>query len=139
MSNFKLSQTSIDRMDGVHPDLVRVIQDAINFSIVDFGISSGVRTRKEQEEMFERGRTPTMKSKHLIHTDGFGHAVDIYCLTEDGKVTWSEGYYRKAAQAIFASAIKWGVQIKAGALFQSYFDGPHIELNGSFYSATIVD
>ena len=32
---FKLSQRSKDRMEGVHPDLVRVVEKAITFTKVD--------------------------------------------------------------------------------------------------------
>ncbi|HFG6845692.1 endolysin [Acinetobacter baumannii] len=38
MNNFKLSKRSIERLNGVHPDLVKVVEKAITLSTVDFTV-----------------------------------------------------------------------------------------------------
>ena len=45
---FKLSQKSLDRLDGVHDDLISIVKEAITLSKVDFGVICGVRTKSEQ-------------------------------------------------------------------------------------------
>ena len=67
---FNLSQRSLDKLEGVHPDMVAVVKRAIELTDVDFGVTYGVRTLAEQKELYESGRSQTMKSKHLIQGDG---------------------------------------------------------------------
>ncbi len=38
MNDFKLSKRSIERLKGVHPDLVKVVEKAITLSTVDFTV-----------------------------------------------------------------------------------------------------
>ena len=42
--SFRLSQRSIDRLEGVHPDMTAVVGRAIQLTEVDFGVTQGVRT-----------------------------------------------------------------------------------------------
>ena len=74
---FNLSNRSRNKLDGVHPQLVAVVEGAIKLTKVDFGVTYGVRTIAEQEKLVAAGRSQTMKSKHLIQDDGFSHAVDV--------------------------------------------------------------
>ncbi|HFK5582105.1 TPA: M15 family metallopeptidase [Elizabethkingia anophelis] len=87
--NYKLGERSLKNLDGVHPNLVKVMKAAIVNSPVDFTITEGVRTLKRQQELFAQGRTkPGIKvtnadgiknrSNHQAKADGFGHAVDLY-------------------------------------------------------------
>ena len=69
------SQQSIDRLDGVHPDLVRLLVAAIKY--VDIKVLEGKRSKEKQLEYFESGRSKTMNSKHLEQPDGYAHAVDV--------------------------------------------------------------
>jgi len=74
---FSLGSRSLGKLEGVHPDLVTVVQRAIELTDVDFGVTYGVRTLEEQKELYNTGRSQTMKSKHLIQDDGYSHAVDL--------------------------------------------------------------
>lgn len=74
---YKFSKRSLDNLVGVHPDLVRVVHDVMDFQIMDFTVTDGLRTLDEQEALFKRGYSKTMNSKHLRQSDGFGHAVDL--------------------------------------------------------------
>ena len=64
--SFNLSNRSRNKLDGVNPQLVAVVERAIKLTKVDFGVTYGVRTVEEQEKLVAAGRSQTMKSKHLI-------------------------------------------------------------------------
>ncbi len=50
MSNFQLSQRSLTRLLGVHPDLAAIVKLAIQRTPVDFTVIAGVRTVAQQRE-----------------------------------------------------------------------------------------
>jgi peptidoglycan LD-endopeptidase CwlK len=66
-----LSKLSRDRLQGVHPDLVRVVERAIQITTQDFRVQEGLRTRERQAVLVARGASRTMYSRYLT-----GHAVD---------------------------------------------------------------
>ena len=74
---FKLSERSLKKLEGVHPDLVEVVSEAIKITTVDFGVTYGVRTLHEQAELKRPGRSQTLKCQHLIQDTGYAHAVDL--------------------------------------------------------------
>ena len=111
---FKLSQRSLNKLDGVHPDLVAVVKRAIELTDVDFGVTYGVRTVKEQEKLVASGRSQTMKSKHLIQDTGYSHAVDL--VAYDGSdVVWEINVYDNICDAMARAADELEVPIKWGA------------------------
>jgi peptidoglycan LD-endopeptidase CwlK len=119
---FKLSQRSLNNLKGVDEDLVAVVKRAIEITEIDFGVTEGIRTLVRQEELFKKGLSKTMKSKHLI-----GRAVDLVAYV-DGKVSWEKEYYYPIALAMERAAIELNVKIRWGGDFKSFFDGPHFEL-----------
>ena len=71
---FKLSAKSLAKLEGVDRRLVRVVEDAIEITDMDFSVTCGMRTLAEQKALYEQGLTHVIeKGKHLI-----GHAVDLY-------------------------------------------------------------
>ena len=111
---FNLSNRSRNKLDGVHPQLVAVVEGAIKLTKVDFGVTYGVRTIAEQEKLVAAGRSQTMKSKHLIQDDGFSHAVDV--VAYDGSdVVWELNVYDDICDAFKEAAIEVGLSIKWGA------------------------
>jgi peptidoglycan L-alanyl-D-glutamate endopeptidase CwlK len=114
-------------MVGVHPDLVRVMQEAITYSPYDFGITEGVRTPGRQQMLYAEGASRTLKSRHLT-----GHAVDIV-LYVDGKVTWDFDKYKEVGDHIKKVAEDMGVSIIWGGDWRGLRDGPHFELNRKVY------
>ena len=48
---YKLSQRSLDRLDGLDERLVAVVKAAIHVSKIDFGVICGMRTVEEQREL----------------------------------------------------------------------------------------
>ena len=52
-----LSQTSLDKLNGVHPNLVNFMTELIKISPWNFKITAGVRTAEEQNKLYQQGRT----------------------------------------------------------------------------------
>ena len=112
--SFKLSTRSKNKLKGVHPDMVAVVERAIELTEVDFGVTYGVRSLAEQEKLVASGRSQTMKSKHLKQDDGYSHAVDV--VAYDGSdVVWEINVYDNICDAFKKAAIEKGVAIKWGA------------------------
>lgn len=128
-SRFKLSQRSKDNLDGVHEDLVRVVERAIRTTPVDFMVIEGMRTRERQVKLVQAGASQTMNSRHLT-----GHAVDLAAYV-GGEVRWDWPLYHKIAAAMKESAEDLDVEITWGGDWGSFPDGPHFELSRKRYPA----
>ena len=126
---YTFSAKSLERLSGVHPDLQRVMSEAITNSPLDFGISEGLRTKERQQELFNTGKSQTMNSRHIT-----GHAVDIAVFI-DGKANWELRNYQIVADHIKAVAKLNDVPIVWGGDWVSFVDGPHFELDRSKYAA----
>lgn len=138
---FALSARSRARLDGVHPDLKRVVQRAILKSEVDFTVLEGVRTPERQKQLYAQGRTRpgpkvtwTLNSRHFVDpVTGFGHAVDLCPFPID----WSDtAKFDRIASAMFSAARDLGVALRWGADWdrdgkpreRGESDSPHFEL-----------
>ncbi|WP_253878861.1 hypothetical protein [Moraxella catarrhalis] len=49
-----ISERSLKNLQGVHPDLVRVVLHAIKISPVDFSVIEGVQTKECQRELVKK-------------------------------------------------------------------------------------
>ncbi|MGP5201840.1 M15 family metallopeptidase [Psychrobacter aquimaris] len=127
-SSFKLSEKSLDRLKGLHPDLVKVVKRAIEITDIDFSVGEGLRSITRQKELYAEGATTTMNSRHLT-----GHAVDLFALDENGKVTWDWKYYNPLSEAVKQAAKDVGVLIEWGGDWSKFKDGPHYQLPWSKY------
>ena len=112
--SFRLSQRSMDRLEGVHPDMTAVVERAIQLTGVDFGVTQGVRTLDEQKANVAAGRSQTMASKHLLQDDGFSHAVDVVAYVGPD-VSWELNVYDDICDAFKEAAKEVGCSIKWGA------------------------
>lgn len=118
---------SLSRLQGVHPDLVRVVKRAAAMSDLDFTVLEGLRTVERQKELFKQGATRTMNSRHLT-----GHAVDLAPML-DGKVSWEWPLYHRLAKIVKAAAAAEGVAVTWGGSWAKFRDGPHWELSWKAY------
>tara|TARA_R110001606_G_scaffold378137_1_gene537651 strand:+ start:741 stop:1193 length:453 start_codon:yes stop_codon:yes gene_type:complete len=107
--SFKLSQRSLDKLEGVDSNLVDVTKRAIELTKVDFGVIYGMRTEEEQAKLVASGKSQTMKSNHLI-----GRAVDLMAYV-DGKGCWELNVYDDLCDAMKAAAEELDVAVKWGA------------------------
>ena len=120
--NFALSQKSLDRLSGVHPDLVACVKTAIKLSEIDFAVLEGVRSLARQSQLFAAGATQTMKSRHLT-----GHAVDLSAMVS-GTVRWDWPLYDKLAAAMKSAAAELKIPLEWGGDWATFKDGPHFQL-----------
>jgi peptidoglycan L-alanyl-D-glutamate endopeptidase CwlK len=112
--SFKLSNRSLGKLKGVHPDMVATVKRAIELTKVDFGITCGLRTVEEQKRLVATGRSQTMNSKHIPQSDEYSHAVDCLAYV-DGEVCWEINVYDDICDAMAAAAKETGASIKWGA------------------------
>jgi len=123
----KYSQRSLNNLKGIHPDLRRVIDRALQESPLDFVVIEGLRTRARQIELVQSGASQTMNSRHLT-----GHAVDLMPIGPNGPAfDWP--LYDRLGPAVKAAADKEGVSLVWGGDWKSFRDGPHFELDRNRY------
>lgn len=134
-----LGQRSLSRLDGVHPDLVRVILKAAAIAdpADDFTILEGLRSREQMMVNYGKGRTAAQlaakgipakyaqpgaakvtwlanpfNSKHAKQADGYSHAVDAAPFPID----WNNAArFDRLAKLILKAAQIEGVQVRWGA------------------------
>ena len=117
-----LGQRSLSRLEGVHPDLVRVVKKAAVISPLDFTVLEGLRTLERQKQLSQIGATKTLNSRHLT-----GHAVDLAPMI-GGKVSWDWPLYHRLAKTIKEAAVNENVPIEWGGNWRTFKDGPHWQL-----------
>ena len=146
MSRFKLSEKSLQRLEGCHEDIIKVTKRAIEITPYDFGIpeKGGLRTVEYQKKLYAQGRTTagkivtwTMHSPHLL-----GHAVDFIVYIDgkyvDGDTPEELKYYNAVAGAFLQAGAELNIPIVWGGTFRDKSGKPrpdsgHIELNSYFY------
>ena len=125
--SFRLSKRSLSRLEGVHPDLVKVVKRAIEITEQDFTVLEGLRSKERQRELVKKGASKTMNSRHLT-----GHAVDIAPWVNGG-VSWDWEYYYDMADAMKEAARELNVDLEWGGDWKSFKDGPHFQLSWRSY------
>lgn len=126
----KLNASSVAKLKGVHPDLVRVVlRCASDWKDAGTGfiVTCGIRTLEEQKILKAKGASKTLRSRHLT-----GHAVDL-AATIGNKVRWDWPLYDRMAKAMKAAAKAEKVPVEAGADWVKFRDGPHFQLPWSSY------
>lgn len=150
---FVLSKLSLGRLEGVNPELVKVVKRAIEITQQDFLVVEGVRSKEQCYINYGKGRTweqctakgvpakyaqpklakvtwlnNPLSSKHIT-----GRAVDLVPYPVD----WNDlSKFDQVAKAMFAAAKELGVSIRWGADWDNdgnyrekgEYDSPHFEL-----------
>lgn len=144
-NKFSFNENSLNKFIGVHPKLVKFMQELIKISPYDFKILAGVRTPEEQNKLYQQGRTTKgpivtkvdgykQKSNHQPKFDGYGYAIDIGVIV-DGKYKGDYKdfhYYKeiydtaKKAGLLEKYGIEWG-----GNCWKSFKDAPHWQIKGA--------
>lgn len=123
----KFHQRSLTHLEQVHPDLKRVMLEAIENAPFDFGITEGLRTKERQQELYNQGKSQTLNSRHLT-----GKAVDVVIFL-DNKANWDVKNYKILADHIKAVSILNDVPIVWGGDWRSFVDAVHFELDRKYY------
>ena len=151
---YRLSALSRRRLLGVHPDLVRVVERAIELTEVDFRVQEGVRPLARQKRLVAAGASQTLASRHLT-----GHAVDLTALVGN-EVRWDWPLYYAIAAAMRDASAELSVLLRWGGCWcaldrhddpeqalidyaarrraqgkKPFLDGPHFELDRADYPA----
>jgi len=119
---YSLGIRSKARLKGVHPDLVKVVEKAIQLTTVDFTVLEGMRDAVRQKKLVDSGASQTLNSRHLT-----GHAVDLGAWVDD-QVDWSWPLYHKINAAMQEASKLVGVPIEWGGNWRTFKDGPHFQL-----------
>lgn len=122
---YQLGIRSRQRLSGVHPDLVAVVERAITITEVDFTVLEGLRSRDRQRELFAKGASKTMNSRHLT-----GHAVDL----APWPIDWDDlSKFELVADAMKQASEELEVPVIWGGDWRTFYDGPHFELDRKVY------
>lgn len=132
---YQFSKRSLQNLNNVHPLLVSVVERALTLSTVDFSVIEGLRTLERQKELFSKGATKTLKSRHLT-----GHAVDLAPIV-DGQIPWNDlDAFNAIKIAMFKAAEELGVTLRWGGDWngnnkkdEAFYDSPHFELPYAIY------
>lgn len=144
-----LGERSLNRLEGVHPDLVRVVKKAAMISADDFTVLEGVRSKEQMWINWGKGRTVAqcnakgvpaqyaqpgaakvtwlndpLMSNHRMRSDGFGRAVDLAPFPIDWK---NIDRFRKLMETVEKAADLEDVNISSGGRWRKA-DWPHFEL-----------
>lgn len=137
---YSLGAKSRANLKGVHPNLIAVVERAIQLTKQDFMVLEGVRTPERQKALYAQGRTKpgpkvtwTLTSNHFVNAKTrFGHAVDLVPFPID----WSHAKLDVVSKAMFAAAKELGVELRWGADWnqngkareKGETDSPHFEI-----------
>lgn len=122
------------RLQGVHPDLAKVVRLASN--TCKFRVTEGLRSIDRQKELVASKKSQTMNSRHIT-----GHAIDVIAIGDDGIATYDMDDLTRVANAMRAAAkecgvkIEWGAAAKYGGDFKTFNDSPHFQLPWREYPA----
>lgn len=158
MSEFQLGNRSLRELEGVHPELVKVVKRAITYTSVDFGVHDGLRTLAEQRQLVAKGASKTLNSMHRQQKDGYGHAVDLVPYI-NGRLRWEWEPIWHIALAVDQAATELNVKLVWGAVWDTsmmhyggsitalkdavedykkrhpgpdFLDGPHYQLHSDY-------
>ncbi|WP_428491682.1 M15 family metallopeptidase [Rhodopila sp.] len=113
---FQLSHHSLVNLQGVHPDLQKLVVRTLQISPLDFAIIEGLRTEEEEAQCVASGKSETMNSRHLT-----GKAVDFMAFV-DGRGTWDDAPYHVIAEAFRQAAVELGIAIEWGGCWNCRLD-----------------
>ena len=141
---YKLSERSLKSLEGVDPNLVKIVKRAIEITEQDFIVIEGLRTKEQMMINYGKGRTVAQLAVHGIPASyakpkeakvtwlnnpfasnhAKGKAVDIV----PAPVDWSSiAKFKKINEAMQAAAKEFGIKLSYGGDWTKK-DYPHWEL-----------
>ncbi len=116
-------------LQGVHPDLLRIIEQAQSGLPANYGFqvgeSGGLRDEATQQALVDRGSSQTLNSRHRT-----GSAVDLIPTIGGRAQLNDDAAYGVISQAMLRAAESLGVPLEWGGNWQSFVDKPHYQLAG---------
>lgn len=141
---FRFSQNSLDKMNKVHPRLIAFMKELIQITPYDFKITSGMRTAKEQANLYQQGRSKPglivtnadgykYCSNHQEKVDGYGYAVDVCILkyTSKGDIDWNFKYYKELYEIAKKNSLLEKYGIEWAGNWKKFQEGAHYQLKNA--------
>lgn len=142
---------SLEKLKGVDPVLVRLMNESIKTSPYDFGVDYGVRDVATQQRLYSYGRTVVnpdtgpikgnkfgmqvttrdgviRRSNHQVKANGFGGAVDIYPYYNGSLQTKDSKTLKLIIDHVKATSKQLGIKCSFGIDWKNPYDPPHVEL-----------
>lgn len=111
--------------------MLAVCDKALSYGVLDFTVlpDGGVRSVKRQKELVAKGASKTLKSKHLIQNDGYGHAIDLAPYPID----WQDHKrFKDLSKLMKRAAQELGIEIEwGGEIWPGFVDMPHWQLKST--------
>ncbi len=123
-SGYKWSDRSEKNLKGIHPDLRKVADLALQLTHVDFIVTEGKRTYARQVQLVQQGASKTLDSRHLQ-----GMAVDVV----DVGGSYGKERMTQISMAFKEAAKLLEIPISWGGDWKSFKDTPHFELDKKKY------
>jgi len=121
-----------DKLNGVHPKLVQMVNAAAKKTPWPIVIIEGRRTIERQKQLVAQGASKTMNSRHIPGADDLAKAIDVAPAPE-GQASWAWPLYYQLAPIMKAAAVEAGVNVEWGGDWTNFKDGPHWQLPWAEY------
>lgn len=140
----KLNERSLRNLEGVHPDLVRVVERAAELTQLKFIVTEGVRSRAKQIALVAAGASQTTRGRHVPENNacGMACAVDLAAWVDldadesvdGGEIRWDWPLYAQLNEVMQEAAQIEGVIVQwGGNCWKTLKDGPHWQLPHNKY------
>lgn len=141
MLKYRFSNSSLMRMKAVDPRLVILVATYMSLGKKDIGVTYGVRTQQEQDDLRRQGKSQVTRSKHIpiqetvVTQNGYkmntmeGNAIDIVAY-KNGKPCWDREYYKDIIEDMKAIVkhFRWENDFNFGWDFKTLNDPYHISV-----------
>jgi len=127
---YRFGKTSKQRLQGVHPLLIKCAERALSYGILDLTVVpyGGLRTLQDQQKLVTRGASQTLNSLHRPQATGYGHAIDLAPFP----VNWNDlEAFKLYGSLMFRAAMEMGIVIEWGGHW-NWKDYPHFQLPRGF-------
>jgi peptidoglycan L-alanyl-D-glutamate endopeptidase CwlK len=126
------NEASLKEIQGVHPDLLKVVARAREISSVHFEVvpgNGGLRSATEQKRLKHAGKSHANFGRHTV-----GYAIDLVPISKNGNPNFNDAKgYEGIRSAMETAANELGIPIQWGGNWKRLVDKPHFELDRQAY------
>lgn len=126
------NKATLKEIQGLHPELLQVVQLAREISKTPFEVvpgNGGIRSQAEQKHLKHAGKSHATFGRHTV-----GYAIDLVPVDKNGRVNFNDAEgFEHIRSAMEAAANKLGIPIQWGGNWKRLVDKPHFELDRLAY------
>lgn len=138
--SYSFGKTSRSRLDTCHPDLVKLVEKALSYGVMDISVLEGNRSTEKQKQLYAEGKSQLDGVNKLSkHQSSPSVAVDLmpYPGELNGKNIWTDTHrWCVLGGLMYAAASELGIKIRWGGDWDgdgnnsdsNFNDYPHFEL-----------